>query len=266
MKRHGKAPRDPMEPGQVKELCVLSAQAMPGSLSPEEAKLLLGERRGLAVKAIQAAVYRVLGNQNPFQYAIPLNCLEDVAGWQNFYRDLFGAETDFIFRIPRKREGAARLIVRYPGITPSEIWEKACETFPCALGQGMKKDDKSPLEDLESIRNAEEGAYGVWLINEGLTHAGFEAFTQSFSTVADDRNSEESLLGSLTLEDGLLHMIKYYMENGHHYPIKKDSALYCMGSRFFGGSMPVLYLPDDGKLTLGCLCGYTYGGGRQVIY
>lgn len=267
MGKHGNVLREQVAPGKLKELFTLGAQAMPSSLSLKEIDLLLGEKKGLAAKAIRAAVFRVLGSQNPFQFAIPLDCLEDIMGWRKLQRDLFGAETDFIFRMPRKRKGAGQLVVRFPGITALAIWEKCQETFPCGLGHGMggEKWTEVSLEDLTSARTAEAGAYGVWLIDR-MPYEELEAFKKPFaSTVRDDKNSEESLLGGITLEERLLYELKYYREYGHHASME-DSMNVCLGSQFIGGSKPTVSISKDNRFLLGCAIGYGYNIGCQVVY
>ncbi len=85
------------------------------------------------------------------------------------------------------------------------------------------------------------------------------------STVRDDKNSEESLLGGITLEERLLYELKYYREYGHHASME-DSMNVCLGSQFIGGSKPTVSISKDNRFLLGCAIGYGYNIGCQVVY
>lgn len=264
MGKHENAREEVLSPGQMKELCFLAGQAVPSTFTFEQANLLLGEKKREAVRAIRVALFQALGDQNPFRFAIPLDCLEDILGWQKFYHDLFGIKTDFIFRMPKKRKGAGRLVVVFPGITAWDIWLKCQEMFPCATSR-LNDNIRWSLENVKSERVAKDGGYGVWLIGN-MECKKFEDFIRSFSATADvDQKHEEAVLGGITLEERLLCQLKYFKDNGRHSS-KNIFPETCLGSRFFGGSTPAVGFLEGGRFLLGCTIGCGGVTGRQVIY
>jgi hypothetical protein len=263
MSSHGNAPEvKVLAPGVMKDLCVLGAQAIPTDLSPKEAEVLLGEKKGSLVKAIRAAAFGLLGNRSSFQIAVALdNCLEEIASWRKFFREHLEMETDFFLRMPRLRKGASQSVIVCPGVTPLNLWRKCEEQFPCAT-EGIGDDMDFWLSNVTSKRVAEESAYGVWIIDDMLFQE-FEAFAKAISDAGKSAESLDSgTLGGITLEERLLFELKYFRERGSHAP-KAVAPRVCLGSHYFGGTTPTVSITEEGKFLLSWC--HAHGTGRQII-
>lgn len=252
-------------PGVMKELCILGAQAMPAGLSSDEATLLLGEKRGMLVKALRAAAYGVLGGSNPFQLVIAMDeCLEAVISWRKFYKNHLGIQADYVLRMPKPIKGASQPIIVCPDLTELDLWTRCEESFPCGAKSSLKRDIKFVLENVRSVREAKDCAYGVLLIDE-MPHEAFEAFACAVSISSKNTNIlEGAALGGKTLKERLLYELKYHAEHGCH-SLPEGKADYCLGSDYFGGAVPVVRILD-GKFFLDeAVIGHPHGS-RQIIY
>ena len=157
---------------------------------------------------------------------------ELLAGWTKFYRDVFGLELDFSgVKIPERKPGFDHLIVVAQGMTPQRLFDKCVELFP-----SLKYPDKNLDEIIISDRTAKDGAYAIWVRDR--VEADDENKNLSADQLKERGGCEE------TLEERLLHELKFFNETGQHLDIVNWTL--CAGSRYSDGSVPYVNWYDDG--------------------
>ena len=134
--------------------------------------------------------------------------------WQDFYRKIFGIEADFSkINIPEKQEGLNLLLIMEERRSAQKLFDKCRELFPVFK---YKEGDLSVVSD----RDTTKGSYAIWV--KGVQ----EVDKELGSLPTDDMRRGE--INNETLEERLLHEIKYFTETGEHLDLK--SATICAGS------------------------------------
>ena len=159
--------------------------------------------------------------------------LQDMlAGWANFYKEVFGLELDFSgIVVPERKSGFDRLLVIAQGMTPQRLFDKCKELFPSS-----KYTDKNLDEIIKSDRTSQSGHYIIWVRDR------VEADEENKNLSADDlkkRNSTE-----ITLEERMLYELKFFKETGGH--LDKANWTLCMGSCVSVGYVPFIGWGADG--------------------
>ena len=151
---------------------------------------------------------------------VPKEIREKIQDWQNFYREVFGIETDFSkIKIPEKQEGFDKLLIMAPGLDAQKIFTKCKELFQ------ILDADLSSVKDLE--RN-EDSAYAIWVRDR------IEADEENKSLSADQIT--EMGIATQTLRERLLQELDYFKRTGKHLDMQNITL--CAGSRDGNGNVP----------------------------
>lgn len=169
--------------------------------------------------------------------------LAQLAGWREFYHEIFGLDTDFSplrLRIPEKREGFDRLIVVADGITPQQVYEICENHFSC-----WKWTEKSLDEIVVNFQaRSVNGSYAIWLRNRIEADEELENLSM--------RALKEKGVPGINLAERLLLEIKHFRETGQHLDVR--STTLCVGSRCLNGGVPaVRWGAGSGGCDSGCL-------------
>ncbi|MFA6428256.1 MAG: hypothetical protein WCW02_01805 [Candidatus Buchananbacteria bacterium] len=135
--------------------------------------------------------------------------------WQDFYQTVFGLECDLSgIKIPEKREGFDRLIIMAQGLTAEQLWLKTKEV----CGE-VGRIFSSELDSTISERTT-EAAYAFWVRDN--QEANVELKNISVEQI------EQQNLTTETLEERLLHGLKYFKETGQQLDV--DCRTMCCSS------------------------------------
>jgi len=201
-----------VSPGQMKDIISAVVQAIPSDMSFNTAQQWIGKKAKLGDEIKKIFVNKF----NPWA--------DVISDWQNFYRDVFGIETDFSnLRIPKRPQGFDRLIVVAQGLTPQSAYDKCAGLFPC-----WKWMDENLDIVVLSDRLAKDGAYAIWIRDR------VEA-DEELKSLSANQLKEKSIVG-ITLEERLIYELKYFKETGKHLDINNWTL--CSGSRYCDGSVP----------------------------
>nr|HPN96882.1 hypothetical protein [Candidatus Moranbacteria bacterium] len=195
------------------------------SLTFEQVNWLIRNKKQLA-NAIRDSIRTLLVNVGYFSGVL--------FDWQNFYREVFGIETDSFsdLVIPAKLEGFDRLLIIAEGMTPQKLYSKCVEMFP-----SWKWTDRDLDEIVTSDRTAKNGAYAVW-VRERV-----EA-DEELKNLSANQFKERGVPG-ITLEERLIYELKYFKETGEHLDI--NNVTLCAGSRCGGGHVPFVGFRSVGR-------------------
>ncbi len=182
---------------------------------------------------------------------VPKEIREKIQDWQNFYREVFGIETDFSkIKIPEKQEGFDKLLIMAPGLDAQKIFIKCKELFQ------IFDTDLSSVKDLE--RKA-DSAYAIWIRDR------VEADEENSNLSADQ--IEEMGMSTQTLREHLLQELEYFKKTGAHLDMQNITL--CAGSRSGDGAVPrVVWGSVGDRLSVGWGISGTAGGSlraRQVV-
>ncbi|MDD5341323.1 MAG: hypothetical protein PHC97_02690 [Patescibacteria group bacterium] len=181
-----------------------------------------------------------LKRKNPFGKSDSV--ADQIAGWQEFYRKVYGLKADFSsLRIPERQKGFDRLIIVVPGMTPQRLYDKCKEMFPC-----WKWTDSDLGKIVTSDRTAQNGAYAVWFRDR------VEA-DEELKKLSANELKERGIVGA-TLEERLLHEQVYFLETGKHLDV--ENATLCSGSRYGDGGVPSVRWGDSGLGVFWCGPGF----------
>ncbi|OGZ77973.1 MAG: hypothetical protein A2312_03220 [Candidatus Staskawiczbacteria bacterium RIFOXYB2_FULL_32_9] len=146
-----------------------------------------------------------------------------VKEWVVFYERFFGLELDVSrLKIPEQQQGFDRLIIVAQGMTPQRLFEKCKKLFPT-----WKWTEKNLDEIITSVRTAQNGAYAVWVRDR------VEADEENKNCSANDFSGKG---GTETLEERMLHELKYFRETGKHLDVQNWTL--CASSRYSDGGVP----------------------------
>lgn len=214
--------------GQMRDLISAIIQALPTSLSFEQAGIL-NKRKGELARKIKKLINDMLGINIDFSAY-----LED---WQNFYFEtgLSSTPVDFSgITIPEKREGFDRLIIVLEGMTPNMVMAKLKKLMPTwqyysDLDGAVTHNDR-----------VADHSYAIWVRNR--VEADEEHKNKSANVLAEEKVSGITLLERMILE------LKYFKETGEHLDL--INVTLCTGSRYADGGV---LLADwrDGKFRVG---------------
>lgn len=206
-------------PGQMKDIISAVVQAIPADMSFETAQNLVGNKKKLGDEVRKIFVNKF----NPWASFI--------IDWQNFYRDVFGIETDFSnLLIPKRPEGFDRIIIMAQGMTPQRLYNKCRELFLC-----WKRTDDDLDKIVTSDRSAKDGAYAIWVRDR--VEADEELVNLSANTL------KERNIAGITLEERHIYELKYFEEARKHLDIRNVTL--CTGSRCSGGDVPSVSWDND---------------------
>jgi len=180
---------------------------------------------------------------------------ELIAEWEGFYQDTFGIKTDFSnLQIPEKESGFNRLIIMAGGMTPQRLYDKCGEFFPCWKWTGDSLDNVVTYSE----RTSKNSAYAVWV--RDCVEADEE-----FKKLSADKIKAKNITTE-TLEERLLHELKYFRETGEH--LDMENITICTGSRYSGGGVPAVSWVS-GKLRIRTVPSALPAGvfrSRRVVY
>ncbi len=223
MKKHGTV--QILTSGQMKELISSVTEAIPVDLNPEVAQKWIGSKKKLSFE-----IKKLLSSD---AYA------DLIADWERFYQGM-GMKVDFSnVRIPKKRKGFDRLIIRvHRGLTPQKFYDKCKELFPCRKWTNISLDEVTDLE--KSERKADTGPYAIWVRDR--IEADKELKNLSAIQIQEKNITTE------TFEERFLHELKFFKETGEHLDIENWTL--CSGSCHSDGHVPRIGWNANGWLVV----------------
>lgn len=208
----------PMTDGQRADIIATLVQAIPPSLSFEDAKSITGQK-GAFINGLRT-VFR--------KYSPQWDAKKLLTEWYLFYGEQFGLYLDFDnLVIPERREGFDRLIVVVQGVTIEQVFDKCGQKF-----HTWKHTDG----DLDGIyvfnqRDTKSGHYAIWVRDRVETDEEWKNYSAN--------QLEHIEMKGETLLERLLHGLQYYLETGIH--LDTESITICSGSRDSEGRVPGVY-------------------------
>jgi len=164
--------------------------------------------------------------------------------WAKFYLEVFGLKKDFSrLKLPVETKGFDWIVVMAEGLTLTQIWTKIVERMPA-----YKYWDNP--DDITSDRKADKD-YAIRLRDR------VEADEELANKSAEDLKKEEVF--GITVEERLVLELFYYWQTGNHLDL--ENVTLCSGSRFLGGSVPVVRWGGGGL----CLRWYCAHGRRDDL-
>src|SRR3989304_9001611 len=143
---------------------------------------------------------------------------ELIAEWEGFYQDTFGIRADFSnLQIPEKESGFNLLIIMAGGMTPQRLYDKCGELFPCWKFAGVTLDNLVTYSE----RTSKNDAYAIWVRD-------YVEADEEFRSLSADKIKAKNITTE-TLEERLLHELKYFRETGEH--LDMENITICTGSR-----------------------------------
>ncbi|MFA6428781.1 MAG: hypothetical protein WCW02_04565 [Candidatus Buchananbacteria bacterium] len=150
--------------------------------------------------------------------------------WQEFYQEVFGLKCDFSkVVIPEKREGFDRLIIMAQGLTNKKLFAKTKKLCYPAW------ESISYIDGFISDRTTAT-PYAFWVRN----HQEADEELKGLSV----KQVKERKIATETLNERLLHGLKYFKETGQHLDIRGYTV--CSGSSLLEGRMPLIHCETDG--------------------
>ena len=157
----------------------------------------------------------------------PKEAREQKVEWQAIYREYFHIDIDPTkVRVPKRTkeqidEGFTRLILVHESMTPEDIFKKREDLF-----ESWKYEED--LNTITSERNPKDKTYAIWVKD-----------TEEPDEDMKDKSAKdikEQGITTETLEERLLHELKYFRETGKHLDVTNYTL--CAGSRAPDGSVP----------------------------
>ncbi|OGW12108.1 MAG: hypothetical protein A3G93_07180 [Nitrospinae bacterium RIFCSPLOWO2_12_FULL_45_22] len=192
------------------------------------------------------------------EHRIPLeerSIEELITEWKGFYQDIFGIRADFSnLQIPEKESGFNRLIIMAGGMTPQRLYDKCGELFPCWKFAGVTLDNLVTYSE----RTSKNDAYAIWVRD-------YVEADEEFRSLSADKIKAKNITTE-TLEERLLHELKYFRETGEH--LDMENITICTGSRYSGGGVPAVSWVS-GKLRIRTVPSALPAGvfrSRRVVY
>lgn len=147
--------------------------------------------------------------------------------WKKFYKDQFNWDIDFSqVIIPNKPEsGSWRLIFIPKGMTMNLAFDKASNIFRTWK---YKEDlDKAIMSNIRNTQNS----YAIWVKDCAEPEAEFIG--------KSTKQADFYMKLGITLLEGIILEIKYFLETGKHLNIK--GITFCSGSRLSDGGVPGVF-------------------------
>lgn len=215
--------------GQIKELASALVEAIPSSISADNAQYWIGKKGKLASE-VRKILIRSNGNKGEFAVLI--------TEWQSFWKGIDGKDRDFSnICIPKKPEGNWRLLV-IADIALETLYAKCKERFKCWRWINDNNDNLDKIVTYNE-RDAKNGPYAIWVRDE------MEADEKYKNLSANDIKGMN--IKTETLAERLIHELKYLQETNSHLDIKNITL--CAGSRYSDSDIPRVYWNGfDGEL------------------
>ncbi len=155
-----------------------------------------------------------------------------IRDWKEFYSDL-GIKCKLKVVIPDDPGGLERTIIMAQGIGPQGAYDKCQGLFACS-----KWTDRNLDEIVISDRNTKNGPYAIRVCDL------IEAEEKLKNPSANDIELEKII--TETLEERLIHEIKFFKETGKHLDTKNIAHItLCSGSRISGGGVPSVFWDEN---------------------
>lgn len=212
-----------MTVGQMKDLISAIVQALPTTMSFDQAGRLI-KRKGELARKTRALINDMLGIN--FDFSVYLE------GWQNFYFETGLSPTPVDFSgvtIPEKREGFDRLLIVLEGLTLNGVMAKLKELMP--TWQYYDDLDKAVTHN----DRVADHTYAIWVRDR--VEADEEHKNKSANALAEAR------IFGITLLERMIFEFKYLKETGQHLDL--INVTLCAGSGYADGVPSARWVDDE---------------------